>query len=587
MSDLNYLEKKINSELTTKIKKTEIKHDQIYIEIDKVNLIDVVLFLKTNNETKFKQLIDITVVDYPEENQRFKIVYLFLSHELNQRVILSYLISENEMISSITSIFPSANWMEREVFDMYGVNFKDHPDLRRILTDYGFEGHPLRKDFPLTGHSEVRYSEEQKKVISEPVKLEQNYRNFDYESPWEGTKYIKEQTENNDKKIKNLNLNFGPQHPAAHGVLRLILELDGEVVEKADPHIGLLHRGTEKLIENKTYMQAVPYFDRLDYVAPMNQEHAFALAIEKILKIEVPIRAQLIRVMFCEIGRILSHILNVTTQALDVGALTPSLWGFEERETLMTFYERASGSRLHANYFRAGGVHQDLPAGLEEDISKFCESFPKIINDLENLLTDNRIFKQRNVDIGVVTKEDALNYSFSGVMIRGSGISWDLRKSQPYDCYEQLEFKIPIGKNGDCYDRYLCRIEEMKESVSIIKQCLSKMEKGPIKSLDGKISPPPKKDLKQSMEALIHHFKLFTEGYRVPKDEIYTAVEAPKGEFGVYLISDGSSKPYKCKIRAPGFSHLQSMDYLIRGHMLADVPAVLGSLDIVFGEVDR
>ena len=389
------------------------------------------------------------------------------------------------------------------------------------------------------------------------------------------------------KKIKNLNLNFGPQHPAAHGVLRLILELDGEVVEKADPHIGLLHRGTEKLIENKTYMQAVPYFDRLDYVAPMNQEHAFALAIEKILKIDVPIRAQYIRVMFCEIGRILSHILNVTTQALDVGALTPSLWGFEERETLMTFYERASGSRLHANYFRAGGVHQDLPAGLENDIAKFCETFPKIINDLENLLTDNRIFKQRNVDIGIVTKDDALDYSFSGVMIRGSGIPWDLRKSQPYDCYDQLEFKIPVGKNGDCYDRYLCRIEEMKESVSIIKQCLAKMEKGPIKTFDGKISPPSKKEIKQSMEALIHHFKLFTEGYRVPKDEIYTAVEAPKGEFGVYLISDGSSKPYKCKIRAPGFSHLQSMDYLIKGHMLADVPAVLGSLDIVFGEVDR
>ncbi|MBM3630809.1 MAG: NADH-quinone oxidoreductase subunit D [Alphaproteobacteria bacterium] len=389
------------------------------------------------------------------------------------------------------------------------------------------------------------------------------------------------------KKTKNLNLNFGPQHPAAHGVLRLILELDGEVVEKADPHIGLLHRGTEKLIENKTYMQAVPYFDRLDYVAPMNQEHAFALAIEKILNIEVPIRAKYIRVMFCEIGRILSHLLNITTQALDVGALTPSLWGFEERETLMTFYERASGSRLHANYFRAGGVHQDLPLGLAEDIYKFCEKFPKIINDLENLLTDNRIFKQRNVDIGIVTKDDALDYSFTGVMIRGSGISWDLRKAQPYDCYEELDFQIPVGKNGDCYDRYLCRIEEMKESTKIIKQCLAKMTSGPIKSLNGKISPPSKKEIKQSMEALIHHFKLFTEGYRVTSDEIYTSVEAPKGEFGVYLISDGSSKPYKCKIRAPGFSHLQSMDYLIKGHMLADVPAVLGSLDIVFGEVDR
>ena len=389
------------------------------------------------------------------------------------------------------------------------------------------------------------------------------------------------------KEFKTVNLNFGPQHPAAHGVLRLILELDGEVVERADPHIGLLHRGTEKLIEHKTYTQAVPYFDRLDYVAPMNQEHAFALAVEKLLNIDVPIRAKNIRVAFCEIGRILSHILNITTQALDVGALTPSLWGFEEREKLMVFYERVSGSRLHANYFRPGGVHIDLPTGLDKDILEFCKSFPKVIDDLENLLTDNRIFKQRNVDIGIVSVQEALDHGFSGVMIRGSGIPWDLRKSQPYDCYDLLDFKVPVGKNGDCYDRYLCRIEEMKESVSIIKQCLSKMEKGPVKSSDGKITPPPKKELKQSMEALIHHFKLFTEGYRVPKDEIYTAVEAPKGEFGVYLISDGSSKPYKCKIRAPGFSHLQSMDYLIKGHMLADVPAVLGSLDIVFGEVDR
>ena len=389
------------------------------------------------------------------------------------------------------------------------------------------------------------------------------------------------------KTTKTMNLNFGPQHPAAHGVLRLILELDGEVVEKADPHIGLLHRGTEKLIEHKTYTQAVPYFDRLDYVAPMNQEHAFAMAVERILKIEVPIRAQYIRVMFCEIGRILSHLLNVTTQAMDVGALTPTLWGFEEREKLMGFYERVSGSRLHANYFRPGGVHRDLPLGLENDIADFCNQFPKIIDDLETLLTDNRIFKQRNVDIGIVSKQDALDYSFSGVMIRGSGVPWDLRKSQPYDCYNLLDFNIPIGKNGDCYDRYLCRIEEMRESVKIINQCLSEMPKGPIKTNDGKISPPPKKELKESMEALIHHFKLFTEGYRVEKDEIYAAVEAPKGEFGVYLISDGTSKPYKCKIRAPGFSHLQAMDYLIKGHMLADVPAVLGSMDIVFGEVDR
>ncbi len=389
------------------------------------------------------------------------------------------------------------------------------------------------------------------------------------------------------KQTKTMNLNFGPQHPAAHGVLRLILELDGEIVEKIDPHIGLLHRGTEKLIEHKTYTQAVPYFDRLDYVAPMNQEHAFALAIEKLLNIEVPIRGQYIRVMFCEIGRILSHLLNITTQALDVGALTPSLWGFEERETLMTFYERVSGSRLHANYFRPGGVYKDLPRGLNEDILSFCESFPKIIDDLETLLTDNRIFKQRNVDIGIVTKQEALEHSFSGVMLRGSGIPWDLRKSQPYECYRDFEFKIPVGKNGDCYDRYLCRMEEMRESVKIIKDCIKKMPTGPVKSIDGKITPPKKEVLKNSMEALIHHFKLFSEGFRVPEGEIYTAVEAPKGEFGVYLISDGSNKPYKCKIRAPGFSHLQSMDYLLKGHMLADVPAVLGSLDIVFGEVDR
>ena len=390
-----------------------------------------------------------------------------------------------------------------------------------------------------------------------------------------------------NKKSKTLSLNFGPQHPAAHGVLRLILELDGEIVEKIDPHIGLLHRGTEKLIEHKTYTQAVPYFDRLDYVAPMNQEHAFALAVEKLLDIEVPIRGQFIRVLFCEIGRILSHLLNITTQALDVGALTPSLWGFEERETLMTFYERVSGSRLHANYFRPGGVHKDLPMGLTDDIMLFCEDFPKIIDDLESLLTDNRIFKQRNVDIGIITKQEALDHSFSGGMLRGSGVAWDLRKSQPYECYNDFDFKIPVGRNGDCYDRYLCRMEEMRESVKIMKDSIIKMPTGPVKSIDGKITPPKKEDLKNSIEALIHHFKLFSEGYRVPAGEIYTAVEAPKGEFGVYLISDGSNKPYKCKIRAPGFSHLQAMDYLLKGHMLADVPAVLGSLDIVFGEVDR
>ena len=389
------------------------------------------------------------------------------------------------------------------------------------------------------------------------------------------------------KHTKTMNLNFGPQHPAAHGVLRLILELDGEVIERADPHIGLLHRGTEKLIEHKTYTQAIPYFDRLDYVAPMNQEHAFAMAVEKLLKIEVPIRAQYIRVVFCEIGRILSHILNITTQALDVGALTPSLWGFEEREKLMVFYERVSGSRLHANYFRPGGVHIDLPTGLADDIYKFCETFPDVINDLETLLTDNRIFKQRNVDIGIVSKQEALDHGFSGVMLRGSGVPWDLRKSNPYECYNEFDFKIPVGKNGDCYDRYLCRIEEMKESISIMKQALHKMPEGSVMTANTKVGPPKRKEMKMSMEALINHFKLYTEGYHVPKGEVYTAVEAPKGEFGVYLVSDGSNKPYRCKIKAPGFTHLQAMNYMIKGHMLADVPAVLGSMDIVFGEVDR
>jgi NADH-quinone oxidoreductase subunit D len=389
------------------------------------------------------------------------------------------------------------------------------------------------------------------------------------------------------KHTKTMNLNFGPQHPAAHGVLRLILELDGEVIERADPHIGLLHRGTEKLIEHKTYTQAVPYFDRLDYVAPMNQEHAFALAVEKLLKIEVPSRAQHIRVIFCEIGRILSHILNITTQALDVGALTPSLWGFEEREKLMVFYERVSGSRLHANYFRPGGVHIDMPHGLAEDIYDFCKKFPKVIDDLETLLTDNRIFKQRNVNIGIISKQEVLDHGFSGVMLRGSGIPWDIRKSNPYECYDEFNFKIPVGKNGDCYDRYLCRIEEMRESTNIILQALEKLPKGPIMTTDSRIGPPKRQAMKTSMEALINHFKLYTEGYHVPSGEVYAAVEAPKGEFGVYLISDGSNKPYRCKIKAPGFVHLQAMNYMIKGHMLADVPAVLGSMDIVFGEVDR
>jgi NADH-quinone oxidoreductase subunit D len=391
--------------------------------------------------------------------------------------------------------------------------------------------------------------------------------------------------------VRTFTINFGPQHPAAHGVLRLVLELDGEVIERVDPHIGLLHRGTEKLIEHKTYLQAVPYFDRLDYVAPMNQEHAFALATEKLLGIAVPRRGQLIRVLFCEIGRLLNHMLGVPALALDVGALTPPLWGFEAREKMMVFYERASGSRMHAAYFRPGGVHQDLPQRLIDDIEAFCDPFLKVVDDMDTLLSGNRIFKQRNVDIGVVTLEDAWKWGFSGVMVRGSGAAWDLRKAQPYECYSELEFDIPIGKNGDCFDRYLIRMEEMRQSVRIMKQVIALLNapggKGPLSSTDGKVVPPSRGEMKRSMEALIHHFKLYTEGYHVPAGEVYAAVEAPKGEFGVYLIADGTNKPYRCKIRAPGFAHLSGMDHISRGHMLADITAILGSLDIVFGEVDR
>jgi NADH-quinone oxidoreductase subunit D len=391
--------------------------------------------------------------------------------------------------------------------------------------------------------------------------------------------------------LRNFTINFGPQHPAAHGVLRLVLELDGEVVERVDPHIGLLHRGTEKLIEYKTYLQAMPYFDRLDYVAPMNQEHAFCLAVEKLAGIEVPRRGQLIRVLYSEIGRILSHLLNITTQALDVGALTPPLWGFEEREKLMVFYERASGSRMHAAYFRPGGVHQDLPQQLIDDIEAWCGPFLQTVADLDVLLTPNRIFKQRNVDIGVIDLEDAWSLGFSGVMVRGSGAAWDLRKSQPYECYAEMDFDIPVGKNGDCYDRYLIRMEEMRQSVAIMRQCIAKLNapdgKGPVMVDDNKIAPPRRQEMKRSMEALIHHFKLYTEGFHVPAGEVYAAVEAPKGEFGVYLVADGTNKPYRCKLRAPGFAHLAGLDFMGRRHLLADVSAVLGSLDIVFGEVDR
>jgi NADH-quinone oxidoreductase subunit D len=387
--------------------------------------------------------------------------------------------------------------------------------------------------------------------------------------------------------LKSLTLNFGPQHPAAHGVLRLILELDGEVIERADPHIGLLHRGTEKLIENKTYLQAVPYFDRLDYVSPMCQEHAFALSVEKLLKCAVPIRAQYIRVLFSELTRILNHCLNIATQALDVGATTPLLWLFEEREKIMEFYEQVSGSRMHSAYFRPGGVAQDLPNGLLERIAEFADNFPKILADTETLLTDSRIWKQRLVDVGVVTPEQAQDWGFSGPMLRGSCIPWDLRKSQPYEVYAKMDFDIPVGKNGDCYDRYLIRVEEMYQSIRIIKQCIQEMPKGEVKSLDHKISPPPRLEMKHSMEALIHHFKLYTEGYSVPAGEAYAAVEAPKGEFGVYLVADGTNKPYRCRIKAPGFAHLQGLDFMSKGHMLADVVTIIGSLDVVFGEIDR
>jgi NADH-quinone oxidoreductase subunit D len=393
-----------------------------------------------------------------------------------------------------------------------------------------------------------------------------------------------------EQKIRNFNINFGPQHPAAHGVLRLVLELDGEIVERCDPHIGLLHRGTEKLMESRTYLQNLPYFDRLDYVAPMNQEHAWCLAIEKLTGTEVPRRGSLIRVLFCEIGRILNHILNITTQAMDVGALTPPLWGFEEREKLMVFYERACGARLHANYFRPGGVHQDLPPELIDDIETWAHEFPAVIADIDGLLTENRIFKQRNCDIGVVSEEEILDWGFSGVMVRGSGLAWDLRRAQPYELYDEFDFQIPVGKNGDCYDRYLCRMEEMRQSLSIIHQAIAKLRapegQGDVLAR-GKMTPPKRGDMKRSMEALIHHFKLYTEGFKVPEGEIYAAVEAPKGEFGVYLVSDGSNKPYRSKIRAPGFLHLQAMDHVAGGHQLADVAAIIGTMDVVFGEIDR
>lgn len=391
-----------------------------------------------------------------------------------------------------------------------------------------------------------------------------------------------------EQRIRNFNINFGPQHPAAHGVLRMVLELDGEIVERADPHIGLLHRGTEKLMESRTYLQNLPYFDRLDYVAPMNQEHAWCLAIERLTGVEIPRRASLIRVLYSEIGRILNHLLNITTAAMDVGAMTPISWGFEEREKLMIFYERACGARLHAAYFRPGGVHQDLPDELLNDIEEWTHTFPVIVDDMDGLLTENRIFKQRTVDIGIVSEKDALDWGFSGVMVRGSGMTWDLRRAQPYECYNEFDFEIPIGKNGDCFDRYLCRMEEMRQSVTIIQQAIAKLRDCPGDVLArGKLTPPKRDDMKTNMESLIHHFKLYTEGFHVPAGEVYAAVEAPKGEFGVYLVADGTNKPYRAKIRAPGYLHLQAMDYVATGHQLADVAALMGTMDLVFGEIDR
>ncbi len=390
-----------------------------------------------------------------------------------------------------------------------------------------------------------------------------------------------------ETEIQTFNVNFGPQHPAAHGVLRLVLEMDGEVVERADPHIGLLHRGTEKLIEYRPYLQNIPYFDRLDYVSMMCQEHSYVLAVEKLLGITPPIRAQYIRVLFCEITRILNHLLNITTMALDIGAMTPLLWGFEQREKLMEFYEAVSGARMHANYFRFGGVNRDLPAGLEERIAAWCDQFEPFMDDLETLLTENRIFKQRTVDIGVVTSEQALAWGFSGPMLRASGIAWDLRKAQPYEVYDRMDFDIPIGRHGDCYDRYLVRMQEMRESLKIIRQCLEQMPEGPVRIPNHKVTPPSRHEMKRSMEALIHHFKLYTEGIHVPAGEVYVATENPKGEFGVYLVADGTNKPYRCKIRSPAYVHLQALEMMCKGHQLADTVAIIGSLDIVFGEIDR
>ncbi len=548
---------------------------------------------------------------------------------INHRVRLRVFCPDDTqpMVDSVVGIWASADWFEREAFDLFGILFRGHPDLRRLLTDYGFIGHPFRKDFPLSGNVEVRYDPEKGRVVYQPVTIEPRVlvpkviRHDNRYDPALTNAAIagpgqtaRRTVGDRMAEIRNYTMNFGPQHPAAHGVLRLVLEMDGEVIQKADPHVGLLHRGTEKLAESKPFNQSIGYMDRLDYVSMMCNEHAYVMAIEKLLGIEAPPRAQYIRVMFDEITRILNHLMWLGAHGLDIGAMTVFLYCFREREDLMDCYEAVSGTRMHATYYRPGGVYRDLPesmpkyqqsqwrskkdadrlnerrsGGLIDFIADFVDRFPACIDEYETLLTDNRIWKQRTVNIGVVTPERAMQLGFSGPMLRGSGIEWDLRKKQPYEVYEHMDFDIPVGVNGDCYDRYLVRIEELRQSTRIVGQCVAwlKENPGPVMIDDRKIRPPRREEMKGDMESLIHHFKLMTEGYCVPEGEVYAAVEAPKGELGVYLVSDGANKPYRLKVRAPGFAHLASLNEMVQGHMLADVVAVIGTQDIVFGEIDR
>ncbi len=587
--------------LPQQVLETEILHDQLIVRVKREAIVPVLTFLRDDPRCLFALLSELCGVDYPDRPERFDVVYNLLSLKLNQRIRVKVRTDEANAVPSVTAVYSAAGWFEREAWDLFGIYFSDHPDLRRLLTDYGFEGHPPAQGLPahrlcrsaLRRGSEaggLRAGASQAGIPQLRLRLAlgrhepRAARRREGEGGGGRNMSIAAEAE---ARIKSFTMNFGPQHPAAHGVLRLVLEMDGEVVERADPHIGLLHRGTEKLIEYKTYLQAVPYFDRLDYVSPMCMEHSYALAVETLLGIEPPPRAKYIRVLYAEITRILNHLLNICAFGLDVGALTPFLWGFEEREKLMEFYERVCGARLHSAYFRPGGVHQDMPAGLADDILAWCDTFPRVLDAIEVVLTENRIFKQRTVDIGKVSAADAIDWGLTGPMLRASGIAWDLRKAQPYDAYETMEFDVPIGKHGDCWDRYLVRLEEMRQSLRIIRQALAQMPGGPVRVNDRKVSPPPRGEMKSSMEALIHHFKLYTEGYHVPAGETYAVTEAPKGEFGVYLVSDGSNRPYRCKIRCPDFAFLQSTDFVGRGHMLADVVAIIGSMDIVFGSIDR